>query len=52
MLRRVAANKNALGERRGMLSCSWIYEFTIMRDGQAVPLPARFSMLVTKRDGE
>jgi hypothetical protein len=30
-----------------MLSCSWIYEYTIMRDEQAVPLPARFSMLVT-----
>jgi hypothetical protein len=29
-----------------------MYEFKIMRDGQAVPLPARFSMLVSKRDGE
>jgi hypothetical protein len=37
MLRRLAANKNALGERRGTLSCSWIYGFTIMRDWQAVP---------------
>ena len=52
MLRRVAADKNALGERRGMLSGSWTGEFTIMRNGQALPLPARFSMLVTKRGGE
>jgi len=40
MLRRVAANKNALGERRGMLSCIWIYEFTIMRMGRRYPTGA------------
>jgi hypothetical protein len=53
-----SGNKNALGERRTILAgedavvVAGFYEFTIMRDGQAVALPARFTMLVTRRDGE
>ena len=53
-----SGNKNALGERRTIVVgedaviVAGFYEFTIMRDGQAVALPARFTMLVTRRDGE
>jgi uncharacterized protein (TIGR02246 family) len=53
-----SGNKNVLGERRTIIASedavvvAGFYQFTIMRDGQAVPLPARFTMLVTKRDGE
>jgi hypothetical protein len=28
------------------------YEFTIMQEGKPVPRPARFTMLITRRDGE
>jgi len=53
-----SGNKNVLGERRTIIVgedavvVAGFYEFTIMRDGQAVNLPARFTMLVTRRDGE
>jgi uncharacterized protein (TIGR02246 family) len=53
-----SGNKNTLGERRTIILgenavvVAGFYEFTIMRDGKAVPLPARFTMLVTKRNGE
>jgi uncharacterized protein (TIGR02246 family) len=53
-----SGNKNTLGERRTIVLddnavvVAGFYEFTIMRDGKAVPLPARFTMLVTKRNGE
>ena len=53
-----SGNKNILGERRTIVLddnavvVAGFYEFTIMRDGKAVPLPARFTMLVTKRNGE
>jgi uncharacterized protein (TIGR02246 family) len=53
-----SGNKNMLGERRTIILgedavvVAGFYEFTVMRDGQAVSLPARFTMLVTKRNGE
>jgi uncharacterized protein (TIGR02246 family) len=53
-----SGNKNVLGERRTIVLgedavvVAGFYEFTIMRDGQAVNLPARFTMLVTRRDRE
>jgi uncharacterized protein (TIGR02246 family) len=53
-----SGNKNMLGERRTIVLgedaavVAGFYEFSIMRDGQAVSLPARFTMLVTRRDGE
>jgi hypothetical protein len=28
------------------------YEFVRMRDGQPVPAPSRFTILITKRNGE
>lgn len=28
------------------------YMFTVMREGKPVPVPARFTMLVTRRDGQ
>jgi uncharacterized protein (TIGR02246 family) len=55
---KASGNKNTLGERRTIVLddnavvVAGFYEFTIMRDGKAVPLPARFTMLVTKRNGE
>jgi uncharacterized protein (TIGR02246 family) len=53
-----SGNKNTLGERRTIVLgedavvVAGFYEFTIMRDGKAELFPARFTMLVTKRDGE
>jgi uncharacterized protein (TIGR02246 family) len=53
-----SGNRNTLGERRTIVLgddaviVAGFYDFTITRDGQAVPLPERFTMLVTKRDGE
>lgn len=53
-----SGNKNHLGERRTIVLgdnavvVAGFYEFTRMQDGKMVPGPARFTMLVTKRDGE
>jgi hypothetical protein len=53
-----SGNKNKLGERRtfvlddNAVVVAGFYEFTRMQEGKAVPAPARFTMLVTKRDGE
>jgi uncharacterized protein (TIGR02246 family) len=53
-----SGNKNKLGERRtfvlgdNAVVVAGFYEFTRMQEGKAVPGPARFTMLVTKRDGE
>jgi hypothetical protein len=48
-------NKNAIDERRAItisdnaVQVVGFYRFTRMVDGKAVPAPARFTMLVTKR---
>jgi len=53
-----SGNKNTLGERHTIVLgedavvVAGFYDFTIMRDGKAEPFPARFTMLVTKRDGK
>jgi uncharacterized protein (TIGR02246 family) len=53
-----SGNKNHLGERRTIVLgdnavvVAGFYEFTRMQDGKMVPGPARFTMLVSKRDGE
>ena len=53
-----SGNKNTLGERRTLVLddnavvVTGFYEFTRMKDGQPVPVPSRFTMLLTKRDGE
>lgn len=53
-----SGNKNKIGERRTIVVddnnvvVTGFYEFTRMKDGKAVPGPSRFTMLVTKRDGE
>jgi len=53
-----SGNKNAIGERRTIVVddnavlVTGFYEFTRMTDGQPVAAPSRFTMLVTKRDGE
>jgi uncharacterized protein (TIGR02246 family) len=53
-----SGNKNALGDRRTIVLgeeaviVAGFYDFILMRDGKAEPFPARFSMLVTKRNGE
>jgi uncharacterized protein (TIGR02246 family) len=53
-----SGNKNKLGERRTIVLgdsavvVAGFYEFTRMQEGRPVPAPARFTMLVTKRDGE
>lgn len=52
-----SGNKNAVGERRTIalsdnaVVVAGFYEFTVMQDGKPVAFPARFTMLVTKRDG-
>ena len=52
-----SGNKNAVGERRTIVLSdnavvvAGFYEFTVMEDGKPVAFPARFTMLVTKRDG-
>jgi uncharacterized protein (TIGR02246 family) len=52
-----SGNKNAVGERRTIVLSdnavvvAGFYEFTRIQDGKSVPFPARFTMLVTKRDG-
>lgn len=51
-------NKNAIDERRTIIIndsavvVTGFYTFTRMVEGKAVPGPSRFTMLVTKRDGE
>ncbi len=53
-----SGNKNVIQERRTIViddnavGVAGFYEFVRMREGQAVPAPSRFTMLVTKRDGE
>jgi uncharacterized protein (TIGR02246 family) len=55
---RGSGNKNAVGERRTIVLgdnavlVTGFYEFTRMREGQPVPGPARFTMVVVKRGGE
>jgi len=51
-------NKNKLGDRRTIVLgdnavvVTGFYEFTRMQEGKPVPGPARFTMLVVKRNGE
>jgi len=53
-----SGNTNTIGERRTIVLgdnavlITGFYEFTRMKDGQPVPGPSRFTMLITKRDGE
>lgn len=53
-----SGNKNAIQERHnivigdGAVVVAGFYEFTRMKDGQPSPFPARFTMLITKRNGE
>ena len=53
-----SGNKNKIGEHRTMVLdenaavVAGFYEFTRMQDGKPVPGPSRFTMLVTRRDGE
>ena len=53
-----SGNKNAVDERRTIVVddnavlVTGFYEFTRLADGQPVAAPSRFTMLVTKRDGE
>jgi uncharacterized protein (TIGR02246 family) len=52
-----SGNKNVVGERRTIVLSdnavvvAGFYDFTVMQDGKPVAFPARFTMLVTKRDG-
>jgi uncharacterized protein (TIGR02246 family) len=51
-------NKNTIGERRTLVLSdnavlvTGFYEFTRVKEGKAVPSPARFTMLLIKHDGE
>ncbi len=53
-----SGNKNVIQERRTIvvddnaIVVTGFYEFVRMREGQPVPAPSRFTMLVTKRGGE
>jgi len=53
-----SGNKNSIQERHTIVLddnavlVTGFYEFTRMKDGQPSPSPSRFTMLVTKRDGE
>src|SRR5436305_2548635 len=53
-----SGNKNSLGERHtivlgeDVVVVAGFYDFTITRDGKPEPFPARFTMLVTKSNGE
>jgi uncharacterized protein (TIGR02246 family) len=53
-----SGNKNAIMERRTIVIgdnavlVTGFYEFIRMKDGQPAPSPARFTMLVTKRNGD
>jgi len=53
-----SGNKNMIQERRTIvvddnaIVVTGFYEFVRMKEGQPVPAPSRFTMLVTKRGGE
>lgn len=53
-----SGNKVLIGERRTVVVANdavvgaGFYDFTIMRDGKPIGLPARFTMVVVKRDGQ
>ena len=53
-----SGNKNAIGERHTMVFSdnavivTGFYDFTRMKDGQPVPGPSRFTMLLIKDGGE
>jgi uncharacterized protein (TIGR02246 family) len=53
-----SGNKNAIQERHviaiddNAVLVTGFYEFTRMQDGNPVPAPCRYTMLVTKRGGE
>lgn len=53
-----SGNRNVIQERHSMVLddnavvVTGFYEFTRMKDGQPVPAPSRFTMLVTRRGGE
>lgn len=53
-----SGNKNSIQERHAIVVdndavvVAGFYTFTRMKDGQATPSPSRFTMLVTKRNGE
>ena len=53
-----SGNKNAIQEKHNIVIgdsavvVAGFYEFTRMKDGQPSPVPARFTMLITKRNGE
>ncbi len=53
-----SGNKNAIGERHNVpiddnaVLVTGFYEFTRVVDGKPTPGPSRFTMLVTKRNGE
>jgi uncharacterized protein (TIGR02246 family) len=53
-----SGNKVAIGERRTVVLSdnavvgTGFYDFTIMRDGKPVSSPARFTIVVVKRDGQ
>ncbi|MGO9611714.1 MAG: SgcJ/EcaC family oxidoreductase [Dissulfurispiraceae bacterium] len=53
-----SGNKNVIQERRTIvvddnaIVVTGFYEFIRMKEGQSVPAPSRFTMLVTKRGGE
>lgn len=53
-----SGNKNSIQERRNIVLSdnavvvTGFYEFSRMTDGQLIPGPSRFTMLVTKRNGE
>lgn len=55
---RGSGNKNVIKERHTIVLgddavvITGFYEFTSIRDGKPLVRPARFTMLVTKRDGE
>ena len=52
-----SGNKNAIGDKRtividdGAVVVAGFYEFNVVQDGTPTPFPARFTVLVTKRDG-
>jgi uncharacterized protein (TIGR02246 family) len=53
-----SGNKNSIEERHNIVLddnavvVTGFYTFTRMKDGQPIPGPSRFTMLVTKRNGE
>ncbi len=53
-----SGNKNVIQERRTIVVddnavvITGFYEFIRMKEGKPVPAPSRFTMLVTKRDGQ